>query len=245
MSHHPPAPVEVPIDRIRQPLMRIIHLENLSGIALIAGAVTALVLATLTRLRQVCNHPAQLTKDQGRIDGRSGKLARLEELVAEARAAGEKVLVFTQYRVRGELLVARLEQCCGAPVPFLHGGVPRAGRDELVDRFQTDPEVGVLVLSLKAGGTGLTLTAASQVVHYDRWWNPAVEEQATDRAHRIGQRRRVRVRKLVCRGTLEERLDRILEDKRALADAVVTPGEAWITELDDTALRELLALGAR
>jgi superfamily II DNA or RNA helicase len=201
------------------------------------------VLALLTFLKQVCNHPAQYLSERGPLAQRSGKLTRLSEMLEEAGAAGDKALVFTQYREMGELLVAHLTRTLGYGIEFLHGGTSKAARDSLVERFQTQPDgPRVLVLSLKAGGTGLNLTAATHVFHYDRWWNPAVEDQATDRAYRIGQTRTVQVHRLVCAGTVEDKVDQMLEDKRALASKIVGSGEQWITELGDTALRELFAL---
>ncbi|WP_437311103.1 DEAD/DEAH box helicase [Sorangium sp. So ce388] len=202
-----------------------------------------LVLALLTMLKQICNHPAQCLGEAGPLAGRSGKLARLTEMLEEALAADDRALVFTQFREMGDRLVRHLASALGTEVAFLHGGTPRLARDEMVRRFQEDPRgPRVFVLSVKAGGAGLNLTAASHVFHFDRWWNPAVEDQATDRAHRIGQRRAVQVHKLVCAGTVEEKVDRMLEQKRDLAARVVGQGEAWITELDDAALRELFAL---
>jgi SNF2 family DNA or RNA helicase len=163
----------------------------------------------------------------------------LEEVVA----SGDRALVFTQFREMGDRLVAEIGRALGIEVLFLHGGVSRARRDAMVARFQ---EAGaappVFVLSVKAGGTGLNLTAAAHVFHYDRWWNPAVEDQATDRAHRIGQRRAVQVHKLVCAGTVEEKVDAMLEEKRGLASRIVGRGEQWVTELDDRGLRELFQL---
>ncbi|KYF71219.1 DEAD/DEAH box helicase, partial [Sorangium cellulosum] len=202
-----------------------------------------LVLALLTMLKQICNHPAQCLGEAGPLAGRSGKLARLTEMLEEALAAGDRALVFTQYREMGDRLVRHLASALDTEVAFLHGGTPRLARDAMVRRFQDDPRgPRVFVLSVKAGGAGLNLTAASHVFHFDRWWNPAVEDQATDRAHRIGQRRTVQVHKLVCAGTVEEKVDRMLEQKRDLAAQVVGQGEAWITELDNVALRELFAL---
>ena len=202
------------------------------------------ILALLTALKQICNHPRQYLRDDGPLPGRSGKLARASEVLTEIVDAGERALVFTQFREMGELLQDHLIARLGLPeVPFLHGGVPLAGRDELVHRFQTDADAPpILLVSLRAGGTGLNLTRASHVLHFDRWWNPAVEDQATDRAHRIGQTSAVTVHRLVTAGTLEERIADLLERKRALADAVVGSGEAWVTELDDDELRELVAL---
>ncbi|WP_425412984.1 DEAD/DEAH box helicase [Micromonospora nigra] len=203
-----------------------------------------LVLATMTRLKQVCNHPAQLLRDGSPLTGRSGKLARLEEILDEVLAAGEKALLFTQYAEFGGMLRGHLAARFGREVLFLHGGVGKADRDAMVTRFQSDGGPALFVLSLRAGGTGLTLTAANHVVHVDRWWNPAVEDQATDRAFRIGQRRRVQVRKFVCAGTVEEKVAALIADKRSLAASVVGTGEQWVTELSTAQLRELFALEA-
>ena len=202
-----------------------------------------LVLALITALKQICNHPAHYLGESGPLAGRSGKLARLHEMLEEVLAVGDRALVFTQFREMGDRLVAALSSALGEEVPFLHGGVARAARDAMVRRFQEDP-LGprIFVLSVKAGGTGLNLTAANHVFHFDRWWNPAVEDQATDRAYRIGQRRAVQVHKLLAAGTVEEKVDRLLEQKRDLASRIVGQGEQWITELDDRALRELFAL---
>ncbi len=202
-----------------------------------------LVLAALTRLKQICNHPAHALGDGSRLGGRSGKLTRFDELVADLLDAEEQALVFTQFREMGLLLQRHLTERFSLPTPFLHGGVPRKGRDRMVDEFQSGSASPLLLVSLRAGGTGLNLTAASRVVHYDRWWNPAVEDQATDRAWRIGQHRSVFVHKLVCQGTIEERVDAMINDKRALADAVVgTTGEAWLSELSTEELRDLIVL---
>ncbi|MFJ8578484.1 SNF2-related protein [Micromonospora sp. NPDC093277] len=201
-----------------------------------------LVLATMTRLKQVCNHPAQLLHDGSTLPGRSGKLERLEEIVDEVLAAGEKALLFTQYAEFGGMLRGHLSARTGREVLYLHGGVGKAERDTMVTRFQSPDGPPLFVLSLKAGGTGLTLTAANHVVHVDRWWNPAVEDQATDRAFRIGQRRRVQVRKFVCAGTVEEKVAAMIADKRSLAQRVVGSGEQWVTELSTETLRELFAL---
>ncbi|MPZ46613.1 MAG: DEAD/DEAH box helicase [Betaproteobacteria bacterium] len=203
------------------------------------------VLALLMFLKQVCNHPAQYLGEAGPLPRRSGKLDRTAEMLEEALAAGDKALVFTQFREMGDRLVAHFRQRHGIEVAFLHGGTPRKARDEMVRRFQEEAHgPRIFVLSVKAGGTGLNLTAASHVFHYDRWWNPAVEDQATDRAYRIGQSRSVQVHKLVCAGTVEEKIDRMLESKRDLAAKVVGTGEKWITELGNTELRELFALSA-
>ncbi|MEY9964340.1 superfamily II DNA or RNA helicase [Streptacidiphilus sp. MAP12-16] len=206
-----------------------------------------LVLAALTRLKQICNHPAHYTAERGRLgrprlEGRSGKLARLEETLEEAVAEGDRTLCFTQYTEFGSLLQPYLAERLDSEVLFLHGGMSRRQRDAAVDRFQEPDGPSVFLLSLKAGGVGLNLTAANQVVHLDRWWNPAVEEQATDRAFRLGQLRDVQVRRFVCVGTVEERVDAMIEAKRALADAVVGSGESWLGDLSTDALREVLAL---
>ncbi len=201
-----------------------------------------LVLATMAKLKQVCNHPAHLLGDGSRLPGRSGKLARLEEICEEIVAEGDKALCFTQYAEFGRMLQPHLAARLGCPVLFLHGGTPKKQRDALVETFASLDEPALFLLSLKAGGTGLNLTAASHVIHVDRWWNPAVEDQATDRAFRIGQRRNVQVRKFVCVGTLEERIDAMIEEKKQLAERIVGTGESWLTELSVEDLRAVLAL---
>jgi SNF2 family DNA or RNA helicase len=201
-----------------------------------------LVLATMAKLKQVCNHPAHLLGDGSRLDGRSGKLARLEEICDEIIAEGDRALCFTQYAEFGRMLQPYLAGRLGCPVHYLHGGTPKKQRDALVSQFQEATEPSLFILSLKAGGTGLNLTAASHVIHVDRWWNPAVEDQATDRAFRIGQRKDVQVRKFVCVGTLEERIDSMIEEKKALAERIVGTGEGWLTELSTDDLRKVIAL---
>jgi non-specific serine/threonine protein kinase len=203
-----------------------------------------LVLALLTRLKQICNHPAHFLRDGSRLPGRSGKLARVEELCDEVLAAGEKALLFTQYAEFGGMLRAHLAERFGREVAFLYGGVPKRARDEMVQRFEQTDGPPLFVLSLKAGGVGLNLTAANHVIHVDRWWNPAVENQATDRAFRIGQQRNVQVRKLMCAGTLEERIDRVIEEKQDLAERIVGTGEGWLTELSVAQLRDVIRLAA-
>lgn len=204
-----------------------------------------LILATLTHLKQVLNHPAHFLADGSPLAGRSGKLTRLEELVEEILTVQDHALIFTQYAEMGNLLVQHLQERFGQPCLFLHGGTKKSQRDEMVDAFQNQPHgPRLFVLSLRAGGTGLNLTRANHVIHYDRWWNPAVENQATDRAFRIGQHRNVEVHKFICRGTLEERIDLIIEEKLTLAERLVGSGEGWITELSADALRELLTLSA-
>jgi superfamily II DNA or RNA helicase len=201
-----------------------------------------LVLATMAKLKQGCNHPAHLLGDGSRLPGRSGKLARLEEICDEIVAESDKALCFTQYAEFGRMLQPHLAARLGCPVLFLHGGTTRKQRDAMVAEFTALDEPALFLLSLKAGGTGLNLTAASHVIHVDRWWNPAVEDQATDRAFRIGQRRNVQVRKFVCIGTLEERIDAMIEEKKTLADQIVGTGEAWLTDLSTADLRAVLEL---
>ena len=201
-----------------------------------------LVLATMAKLKQVCNHPAHLLGDGSRLAGRSGKLARLEEICDEVIADGEKALCFTQYAEFGAVLQPYLAARLGCPVLYLHGGTSKKQRDAMVARFDGITEPAIFLLSLKAGGTGLNLTAANHVIHIDRWWNPAVEDQATDRAFRIGQTRDVQVRKFICVGTLEERIDAMIEEKKALADRIVGTGESWLGELSVAALRKVITL---
>lgn len=200
------------------------------------------VLAAMTKLKQVCNHPAQLLHDRSPVGRRSGKVIRLEEILEEILAGGDRVLCFSQYTDFAELLLPHLSARFGQEVLYLHGGTSKRQRDEMVARFQSGEGPAVFLLSLKAGGTGLNLTAANHVVHLDRWWNPAVENQATDRAFRIGQTRNVQVHKFVCAGTLEERIDTMITDKQALADSVIGDGDGWLTELSSGDLRQLFTL---
>ena len=202
------------------------------------------ILTTLLRLKQVCNHPAHYLGDGSALPTRSAKLDLLTEMLEEALAEGDRCLVFTQFKEMGSLLRRHLKEVLDEDVLFLHGGVPQKNREDLVQNFQEAAEDGpkIFVLSLKAGGTGLNLTAANRVFHYDRWWNPAVEDQATDRAFRIGQERNVFVHKFVCTGTLEERIQEMLERKREVAESLLSAGEGWITELTNEELRRLLTL---
>jgi SNF2 family DNA or RNA helicase len=205
-----------------------------------------LVLAMLTKLKQICNHPAQFLHEAAVANGdarRSGKLVRLLELLEETVSVGDRCLIFTQYRQMGDLLETTLSERFGGGVQFVHGGTPAKQRTKMVRRFQEDAEGPALfILSLKAGGTGLNLTRANHVFHFDRWWNPAVEDQATDRAFRIGQTRNVQVHKFVCVGTLEEKIDEMIEKKKALAESVVGADERWLTEFSDGELCELVKL---
>jgi hypothetical protein len=205
------------------------------------------ILTTLLRLKQVCNHPAHYLMDGSALHNRSGKLDLLTEMAEEALEEGDRCLVFTQFKEMGSLLKTHLEDVLKQSVLFLHGGVPQKERDLMVTDFQESRPEGpkIFVLSLKAGGTGLNLTAANRVFHFDRWWNPAVEDQATDRAFRIGQLRNVFVHKFVCTGTLEERIQQMLDRKREVADNLLAAGEAWLTELSNDELKRLLTLDRR
>lgn len=203
-----------------------------------------MILTLLLRLKQICNHPAQyLKEDTLGTPQRSGKLLRLEEMIEEALEEGDRALIFTQFAEWGKLLKPYLESNMGWETLFLYGGTRKQQREEMIDRFQNDPQgPRIFILSLKAGGTGLNLTRANHVFHFDRWWNPAVENQATDRAFRIGQTRNVQVHKFVCTGTLEERINELIESKKALAEQTVDAGEQWLTQLDTDGLRNLLLL---
>ncbi|CAL9493460.1 RNA polymerase-associated protein RapA [Streptomyces sp. enrichment culture] len=232
----------VPLTAEQASLYEAVVRETMAKITEADGiARRGLILKLLTALKQICNHPAQYLRQSTPLHGRSGKLDLLDELVDTITAEGESVLVFTQYKQMAALLERHLAER-GMPTLFLHGGTPVTAREEMVERFQQG-EVPVFLLSLKAAGTGLNLTRASHVVHYDRWWNPAVEDQATDRAYRIGQDKPVQVHKLIAEGTVEDRVAKLLESKRALADAVVGSGEATLTELSDADLAELVTLG--
>jgi non-specific serine/threonine protein kinase len=195
------------------------------------------------RFKQICNHPSQWLGDGAWAEADSGKLARLREIAEVIAARQEKALVFTQFREATAPVAAFLGSVFGRPGLVLHGETEVKKRKELVQRFQEDEEVPFFVLSLKAGGTGLNLTAASHVIHFDRWWNPAVENQATDRAFRIGQTRNVLVHKLVCRGTVEENIDRLIESKQQLSKDLLEGGaELLLTEMKDDELLKLVAL---
>ncbi|MFB7279966.1 SNF2-related protein [Streptomyces hydrogenans] len=242
-SDHP-----VPLTREQASLYEAVVRETLGRIEEAEGmARRGLVMKLLTSLKQICNHPAQYLKEDAprgggtaRLAGRSGKLALLDELLDTILAEGGSVLVFTQYVAMARLLADHLT-ARGIGSQLLHGGTPVAERERMVDRFQAG-EVPVFLLSLKAAGTGLNLTRAGHVVHYDRWWNPAVEDQATDRAYRIGQTQPVQVHRLVTEGTVEDRIAELLRAKKALADAVLGSGEAAFTELTDRELADLVSL---
>ncbi|MFK7739473.1 MAG: DEAD/DEAH box helicase [Planctomycetota bacterium] len=202
------------------------------------------ILTTLLRLKQVCNHPAHYLMDGSSLPSRSGKMDLMAEMIEESMEEGDRSLIFTQFKEMGSLLKTHFENVYGQQVLFLHGGISQKERDRMVTEFQESRPDGprVFVLSLKAGGTGLNLTAANRVFHFDRWWNPAVEDQATDRAFRIGQQRNVFVHKFVCSGTLEERIQQMLDRKREVADGLLAAGENWITELSNDDLKRLLVL---
>ena len=204
-----------------------------------------LVLSTITRIKQICNHPAHYLADGSPVTEkgkhRSGKVAMLMELIDQAIETDQRVLVFTQYKAFGDILQPYLSDRLGQHIPFLHGGVSKTARDQMVADFQDPNGPRAMILSLRAGGTGLNLTAASMVIHMDRWWNPAVENQATDRAYRIGQDRNVQVYKMITRGTMEESIQDILDGKLQLAGAVIGEGEGWITELGADDLATLMS----
>ncbi len=215
------------------------HMTSLTGMQR-----KALILSMLGRLKQICDHPALYLKEEQTelLAGRSVKLEKLLELMTAIRAQNESCLIFTQYIQMGNMMKRLLEKTFGEPVQFLNGSLSKQERDTLVEKFQRK-EYPTLILSLKAGGTGLNLTAANHVIHYDRWWNPAVENQATDRAYRIGQERFVHVHKMITTGTIEEKIDAMLESKQTLNDQIIQ-SENWITELSTQELEELFTLSA-
>ena len=200
------------------------------------------VLKALLRLKQICNHPAQYLSDGSALPGRSGKLERLTEMLEEVLDVEDRALIFTQFAEMGQMLHTYLQTLFGVEALYLHGGTPVGQRDRMVQRFQSENGPPLFILSLRAGGTGLNLTAANHVFHFDRWWNPAVEDQATDRAYRIGQTRTVEVHKLLCAGTLEERIDALIESKKDLAQRVVGAGESWLGDLSTDEFREIITL---
>ncbi|HNO78054.1 MAG TPA: DEAD/DEAH box helicase [Phycisphaerae bacterium] len=202
-----------------------------------------IILASLTRLKQICNHPVHFLDDGSELDSRSGKCERLIDMLEEVISENDRALVFTQFRKMGDLLATLIKKRLRTEAIFLHGGTTSKKREQMVERFQ-DPssDVRIFLLSLKAGGLGMNLTAANHVFHFDRWWNPAVEDQATDRAHRIGQTRRVQVHKFVCMGTIEDRIDKMLTEKVSLADRIVGSGDDWITGLSNEDLHAHLML---
>ncbi|MEO1185123.1 MAG: SNF2-related protein, partial [Cyanobacteria bacterium J06636_27] len=202
-----------------------------------------MILSLLVKLKQICNHPAQYLKKKKLEQYDSAKLQRLDEMLEEAISNGDRALIFTQFAEWGKLLKPHLEEKLKRETLFLYGSTTKKQREEMIDRFQNDPQAPpVMILSLKAGGVGLNLTRANHVFHFDRWWNPAVENQATDRVFRIGQTKNVQVHKFVCTGTLEEKIHDMIESKKQLAEQVVGAGEEWLTEMDTDQLRNLLIL---
>jgi SNF2 family DNA or RNA helicase len=215
------------------------QLEEKSGIER-----QGLMLSTLMRLKQICNHPAQFLQDGSPFTPeRSHKLQRLQEMLEEVMAEGDSVLIFSQFTEVGAALERLLRQEWRFNSFYLHGGTSRKRREEMITRFQDpDTEPSVFVLSLKAGGVGITLTKANHVFHFDRWWNPAVEDQASDRAFRIGQEKTVFVHKMVTLSTLEERIDEMIRSKQALAGAIVGNDESWLAQLDNERFKDLIRL---
>ncbi len=202
-----------------------------------------LVLSTLTKLKQITNHPAHFLRDNSPYaSDRSGKLQRLEEMLDVVLENHDRALIFSQFTEMGEAMRRKLQNRFGTEILYLHGGTPKADRDEMIARFQNPHGPPIFLLSLKAGGVGLNLTAANHVFHFDRWWNPAIEDQATDRTYRIGQTKNVQVHKFICIGTVEEKIDQMIEDKKRLADNIVTAGESILTELTTDELQNVFAL---
>jgi SNF2 family DNA or RNA helicase len=203
-----------------------------------------LILSTLMRLKQICNHPRQFLQDNSAFTPeRSHKLERLGEMLEEVILEGDSLLIFTQFTEIGDSLQKYLKQTFRYNTYYLHGGTSQPKREQMIEEFQhPETEPSVFILSLKAGGVGITLTKANHVFHFDRWWNPAVENQATDRAFRIGQQKNVFVHKFVTLGTLEERIDEMIEEKKKVANAIVSNDESWLTELDNESFRQLIAL---
>jgi SNF2 family DNA or RNA helicase len=254
--------VYVPLTKEQAALYESVLDDLLRGLGSRTGlARRGAILAALTRLKQICDHPALYIKEprnRAPAAGESHKAARLLDMVRELRSEGDRCLIFTQFAEMGFMLKRLLERELAEPVLYLHGGTPKTERDRMVAMFQgggedAEAEIrpdggaerarpGIFVLSLKAGGAGLNLTAANHVFHYDRWWNPAVEDQATDRAYRIGQKRHVQVHKFITLGTLEEKIDELIEKKSGLSRQITGPEEEWLTGLDTDELREILAL---
>ena len=203
-----------------------------------------LILSTLMKLKQICNHPRQFLQDESEFTpNRSHKLSRLQEMIEEIQAEQESLLIFTQFREIGDALQQYLRHNYYYQTYYIHGGTNRKQRDKMIAEFQEpDTPPAVFILSLKAGGVGITLTKANHVFHFDRWWNPAVEDQASDRAFRLGQQKNVFVHKFVTLGSLEEKIDVMIEDKKRLSESVVGADESWLTELDNDKFRELIAL---
>ena len=236
----------VPLSREQAALYEIFIKDMEMRLQLPGGKRRANILGALVKIKQICNHPAHFAGDGSGIlaDGkhRSAKIERIFEITDQALEQGKKVLMFTQFPTFGKMLAPELQSTFGVEVPVLHGGLSRAKRTQMVRDFQSADGPPIMILSVRAGGTGITLTEASVVIHIDRWWNPAVEDQATDRAYRIGQNKSVEVYKLVVQGTIDERIHDIIMSKRELAGDIVGAGEGWIANLDDDELSELLQL---
>jgi len=208
-----------------------------------------IILQMILALKQICNHPATFLKglddnaaSQKSSKLESGKMQMLLDLLTSIQEQGEKTLIFTQFAEMGHLLKSTIESELGLRTHFYHGGCTQTQRSEMIQDFQENPDCKVLILSLKAGGTGLNLVAASQVIHYDLWWNPAIEAQATDRAFRIGQKRNVQVHRFITKGTFEEKINSLLETKKAIANLTVNAGETWLADMDDKQLAEVFCL---
>jgi SNF2 family DNA or RNA helicase len=201
-----------------------------------------LVLQMITGLKQICNHPYHFSKEEDMDFENSGKVTMLFNLLETIYENNEKVLIFTQYKQMGDILVQLIEKHFQTNVLFLHGSLSRKERDEMIDKFQTDSSFQTFVLSLKAGGLGLNLTEASNVIHFDLWWNPASEAQATDRAYRIGQTKNVMVYRLICKGTFEEKIDEMLSNKKQLAEMTVVTGDKWVGDLSEKEIRGIFEL---
>lgn len=198
----------------------------------------------ITALKQICNHPYQFLKSGEISKEMSGKMEKCIDLVQNIIDRDEKTLIFTQYKEMGDILCKVISQECNTEPLFFHGSLTVPQREELIEKFQKDKDTKVMILSLKAGGTGLNLTSATNVIHYDLWWNPAVEDQATDRTYRIGQDKNVMVHRMITLGTFEEKIDEMLKSKKELADLAVYEGEKMITELSDEEIYEIFTLSA-
>ena len=216
-------------------MTRVIHSEGINR----RGIVFKLLIA----LKQICNHPLQYLRGTDEpLAEDSGKVLLLFQLLESIYENNEKVLIFSQYKETGDMLNKLIAKKFNKQILQLHGGTSRPERTRMVEEFQQDPSIQTFILSLKAGGTGLNLTAANHVIHFDLWWNPAVENQASDRAYRIGQEKNVMVHRLITAGTLEEKIDNLLKQKKNLSDLTVASGERWIGELSNDELSELVGL---
>ncbi|WP_009991007.1 DEAD/DEAH box helicase, partial [Saccharolobus solfataricus] len=200
-----------------------------------------MILSTLLKLKQIVDHPALLKGGEQSVR-RSGKMIRTMEIIEEALDEGDKIAIFTQFVDMGKIIRNIIEKELNTEVPFLYGELSKKERDDIISKFQNNPSVKFIVLSVKAGGFGINLTSANRVIHFDRWWNPAVEDQATDRVYRIGQTRNVIVHKLISVGTLEEKIDQLLAFKRSLFKDIISSGDSWITELSTEELRKVIEL---